>query len=191
MWRPPVREIALTAVRARAGCRLLRLALGTLGVCQAALSAPRGRSRLPAELRQPSLRRFYWPLYRLWRQAALETENKARTWVDTSAARAHGTMSATRSTPPLDLIAFRDLTENDYRLYAGVFLLGPCCDTAVGKPTTSSGCPGTRPSPAPTPAATPSPCCAARACQPPPTSTTHASATRRRSRGRGPAWEWP
>lgn len=75
----------------------------------------------------------YWPLYRLWRQAALETENKSRTWVDTSTSRVHVTMTATRSTPPLDLTAFRDLTENGYRLYAGVFLLAPCCQAAIDK----------------------------------------------------------
>ncbi|MFD8261659.1 hypothetical protein ACFV19_22615 [Streptomyces griseoluteus] len=29
----------------------------------------------------------FWPLHRLWRQAALETEDKSRTRVDTSTAR--------------------------------------------------------------------------------------------------------
>ncbi|MYV41898.1 hypothetical protein GT030_24280 [Streptomyces sp. SID1328] len=75
----------------------------------------------------------FWPLYRLWRQAALETENKSRTWVDNSTSRVQGTMTATRSTPPLDLTAFRDLTENGYRLYAGVFLIGPYCQAAIDK----------------------------------------------------------
>ncbi|MEU3862739.1 sigma-70 family RNA polymerase sigma factor [Streptomyces sp. NPDC028722] len=71
----------------------------------------------------------FWPLYRLWRQAALETENKSRTWVEKSAARV--TMTATRATPPLDLTAFRDLTEGGYRLYGGVFLIGASCDAAL------------------------------------------------------------
>jgi DNA-directed RNA polymerase specialized sigma24 family protein len=71
-----------------------------------------------------------WPLYRLWRHAALETENKSRSWVEKSSA-ARGTMTATRATPPMDLSAFREITEGGYRLYAGVFLLAGYCDAAL------------------------------------------------------------
>ncbi|WP_243878246.1 sigma factor-like helix-turn-helix DNA-binding protein [Streptomyces sp. SUK 48] len=71
-----------------------------------------------------------WPLYRLWRQAALQTENKSRAWVEKSSA-ARGTMTATRATPPMDLSAFREITEGGYRLYAGVFLLTGYCDAAL------------------------------------------------------------
>ncbi|MDI1455237.1 sigma factor-like helix-turn-helix DNA-binding protein [Streptomyces sp. ATE26] len=70
-----------------------------------------------------------WPLYRLWRQAALETENKSRAWIEKSSS-ARGTMMATRATPPMELSAFREITEGGYRLYAGVFLTG-CCDAAL------------------------------------------------------------
>lgn len=70
-----------------------------------------------------------WPLYRLWRHAALETENKSRSWVEKSSARV--TMTATRATPPIDLSAFREITESGYRLYAGVFLIAGACDAAL------------------------------------------------------------
>ncbi|MFF2205517.1 sigma factor-like helix-turn-helix DNA-binding protein [Streptomyces sp. NPDC058145] len=70
-----------------------------------------------------------WPLYRLWRQAALETQNKSRAWIEKSSA-ARGTMMATRATPPMELSAFREITEGGYRLYAGVFLTG-CRDAAL------------------------------------------------------------
>ncbi|MEW2260393.1 hypothetical protein [Streptomyces sp. NPDC047869] len=74
-------------------------------------------------------RRLGLPLYRLWRQAALETQNKSRAWIAKSSA-ARGTMMATRATPPMELSAFREITEGGYRLYAGVFLAG-CCDAAL------------------------------------------------------------
>ncbi|MFF8953503.1 sigma factor-like helix-turn-helix DNA-binding protein [Streptomyces sp. NPDC014940] len=70
-----------------------------------------------------------WPLYRLWRQAALETQNKSRAWIEKSSA-ARGTMMATRATPPMEHSAFREITEGGYRLYAGVFLT-VCCDEAL------------------------------------------------------------
>ncbi|MFF3639363.1 sigma factor-like helix-turn-helix DNA-binding protein [Streptomyces sp. NPDC002250] len=71
-----------------------------------------------------------WPLYRLWRQAALEMQNKSRAWIEKSSA-ARGTMMATRATPPMELSAFREITEGGYRLYAGVFLLTGSCDAAL------------------------------------------------------------
>ncbi|QHY99241.1 hypothetical protein SSPS47_29475 [Streptomyces sp. S4.7] len=61
------------------------------------------------------------PLYRLWRQAALETQNRSKNWVDGSSA---GVKVATTSAsaPPMDHGAFRYLTEGGYRLYTSVFL---------------------------------------------------------------------
>ncbi|MFG3480119.1 sigma-70 family RNA polymerase sigma factor [Streptomyces sp. NPDC047980] len=77
---------------------------------------------LATQLQMPS-----WPLYRLWRQAALEAQ-KSSDWVERSADKAAVTTS---QTPPLDHRAFRALAENDYRLYAQVFLNDDQRDTAV------------------------------------------------------------
>ncbi|MET7715458.1 sigma-70 family RNA polymerase sigma factor [Streptomyces sp. NPDC005407] len=68
-----------------------------------------------------------WPLYRLWRQAAFEAQ-KSSDWVERSGDKASVTTS---QTPPLDHRAFRELAENDYRLYAQVFLTDDQRDTAV------------------------------------------------------------
>ncbi|MFD7232147.1 sigma-70 family RNA polymerase sigma factor [Streptomyces sp. NPDC059881] len=77
---------------------------------------------LSTQLQMPS-----WPLYRLWRQAALEAQ-KSSDWVDRSGDKAAVT---TAQTPPLDHRAFQALAENDYRLYAQVFLDDDQRDTAV------------------------------------------------------------
>lgn len=69
---------------------------------------------LATELRMP-----YAPLFRLWKQAALETQNKSHTWVDNSTA---GVTVTTTPAPPLNHGSFRDLTEDIYRRYASVFV---------------------------------------------------------------------
>lgn len=68
-----------------------------------------------------------WPLYRLWRQAALEAR-KSSDWVEQSTDRASVTTS---QSPPLDHRAFRETVENRYRLYAQVFLDDDQRDTAI------------------------------------------------------------
>ncbi|WP_156727431.1 sigma factor-like helix-turn-helix DNA-binding protein [Streptomyces apocyni] len=68
-----------------------------------------------------------WPLYRLWRQAALEAQ-KSSDWIERCSEKSSLTTS---HTPPLDHRAFRELVENDYRLYAQVFLDDDQRDTAV------------------------------------------------------------
>ncbi|MEV6400551.1 sigma-70 family RNA polymerase sigma factor [Streptomyces sp. NPDC051907] len=73
---------------------------------------------LSVQLRLPS-----WPLYRLWRQAALEAQ-KSTDWVDKASV-------TTSQSPPLDLRAFREMTEDDYSLYAQVFLDDDQRDKAV------------------------------------------------------------
>ncbi|MFF8592310.1 RNA polymerase sigma factor [Streptomyces sp. NPDC015220] len=78
---------------------------------------------LSAELRMPQ-----WPLYRLWRQAALEAQ-KSKEWVERSSEKAALTILDTAA--PLDHRAFRELVENDYSLYAQVFLDDDQRDTAV------------------------------------------------------------
>ncbi|MGW8989802.1 sigma-70 family RNA polymerase sigma factor [Streptomyces zhihengii] len=68
-----------------------------------------------------------WPLYRLWRQAALEAR-KSPDWVEQSSDRIPVT---TAQTPPLDHRAFQETVETMYRLYAQVFLDDDQRDTAV------------------------------------------------------------
>jgi hypothetical protein len=68
---------------------------------------------LSIELKMPQ-----WPLYRLWQQAAIEA-HKTREWIERSSEKAALT---TAHTAPLDHSAFRELVENDYCLYAQVFL---------------------------------------------------------------------
>ncbi|MFC9163725.1 sigma-70 family RNA polymerase sigma factor [Streptomyces fungicidicus] len=69
-----------------------------------------------------------WPLYRLWSQAALET-HKSSEWINGCTDRT--TVTATHATQPLDHGAFRELVENDYSLYAQVFLDDAQRDNAV------------------------------------------------------------
>ncbi|NEA86642.1 sigma-70 family RNA polymerase sigma factor [Streptomyces sp. SID7958] len=78
---------------------------------------------LATELGMPN-----WPLYRLWSQAALEA-HKSSEWINSCTDRT--TVTATHTTPPLDHGAFRELVENDYVLYAQVFLDDDQRDNAV------------------------------------------------------------
>ncbi|MEU6680320.1 sigma-70 family RNA polymerase sigma factor [Streptomyces sp. NPDC046925] len=78
---------------------------------------------LAAELKLPD-----WPLYRLWRQAALEEARKSREWVERSGEK---TLTAAPGIPPLDLAAFRELVEEHYWFYASCFLDDLRCQTAV------------------------------------------------------------
>ncbi len=68
-----------------------------------------------------------WPLYRLWRQAAFEAQ-KPSDWIERCSEKSSVTTS---HTPPLDHRAFRELVEDNYRLYAQVFLDDDQRDTAV------------------------------------------------------------
>ncbi|PJM91433.1 sigma factor-like helix-turn-helix DNA-binding protein [Streptomyces sp. CB01373] len=130
-WLGPVREAYLTAALS-SGLTMSRLGEALY------ISKPKISELLSGKL-YPRWELLYdvadalgvsvWPLYRLWRQAALETENKSRAWIEKSSA-ARGTMMATRATPPMELSAFREITEGGYHLYAGVFLTG-CCDAAL------------------------------------------------------------
>lgn len=80
--------------------------------------------RLATELNIPG-----WPLYRLWKQAALDA-GKSRDWVERST---EGTiaLATARSGPPLEHDALRSMVEECYRLYAGAFLHGEALDAAV------------------------------------------------------------
>jgi transcriptional regulator with XRE-family HTH domain len=69
----------------------------------------------------------YWPLHRLWRQAAFEA-HKTRDWIERSSEKAAVT---THAAPPLDHRAFRETVEDDYRLYAQAFLDDDPRDIAV------------------------------------------------------------
>ncbi|GHC34179.1 hypothetical protein GCM10010308_60390 [Streptomyces vinaceusdrappus] len=79
--------------------------------------------RLADELGMPN-----WPLYRLWSQAALET-HKSSDWINGCTDRT--TLTATHTNPPLEHRAFRELVENDYTLYAQVFLDDDQRDKAI------------------------------------------------------------
>lgn len=70
-----------------------------------------------------------WPLYRLWRQAAIEA-HKSREWIERSSQGAT-TALTTSHTPPLEHRAFRETNESDYSLYAQVFLNDEQRDSAV------------------------------------------------------------
>ncbi|MFJ4007703.1 sigma-70 family RNA polymerase sigma factor [Streptomyces sp. NPDC090023] len=70
-----------------------------------------------------------WPLYRLWRQAALDT-GKSRDWIDRST---EGVVSVATAHlgPPVELEALGLMVEEDYLVYAGAFLTGDARDVAV------------------------------------------------------------
>jgi DNA-directed RNA polymerase specialized sigma24 family protein len=78
---------------------------------------------LSLELKMP-----YWPLYRLWRQAAFEA-HKSREWIERCTEKT--ALTTTHAAPPLDHRAFRELVEGFYVLYAQVFLDDEQRDTAV------------------------------------------------------------
>lgn len=67
-----------------------------------------------------------WPLQRLWQQAARDA-HKTTDWIKNSNRKP----VLTRSGPPLDHGAFRELVEDDYTLYAQTFLDDQLRDTAV------------------------------------------------------------
>ncbi|MFD6812533.1 sigma-70 RNA polymerase sigma factor region 4 domain-containing protein, partial [Streptomyces anthocyanicus] len=78
--------------------------------------------RLAEELNIPT-----WPLYRLWKQAAMDA-GKSRDWVD----RSSGVLAlTTQPGPPIEHGALRSMVEDGYRRYAGVFLTGTVLDAAV------------------------------------------------------------
>lgn len=71
-----------------------------------------------------------WPLYRLWRYAALEAQ-KTRDWVDRCSERTMAALATAHTAQPLDHRAFHELVESDYTLYAQVFLDDDQRDSAV------------------------------------------------------------
>ncbi|MFI1622383.1 sigma-70 family RNA polymerase sigma factor [Streptomyces lydicus] len=79
--------------------------------------------RLSTELNMPT-----WPLYRLWRQAALDSQ-KTREWIDRSTEKT--TLATTNPKPPLEHDAFCQMVEMDYLRYAQVFLFDDARDAAV------------------------------------------------------------
>ncbi|MFI5825039.1 sigma-70 family RNA polymerase sigma factor [Streptomyces rishiriensis] len=79
---------------------------------------------LAVELGMPN-----WPLYRLWRQAAFEA-HKSSEWVANCTDRTT-VLTTTHTAPPLEHRAFRELTENDYTLFAQAFLDDDQRDAAV------------------------------------------------------------
>ncbi|MEU2248391.1 sigma-70 family RNA polymerase sigma factor [Streptomyces sp. NPDC019224] len=79
--------------------------------------------RLATELDMPN-----WPLYRLWKQAALET-HKSSDWISGCTNRT--AVKTTHIAPPLDHSALRQLMEKDYELYAQTFLDDDQRDIAV------------------------------------------------------------
>lgn len=70
-----------------------------------------------------------WPLYRLWRQAAVEA-GKSRDWVDRST---DNTVAVVTVHPvlPLELGALRSTVENGYLAYTGAFLTGEAREAVV------------------------------------------------------------
>ncbi|GGS08829.1 MULTISPECIES: sigma-70 family RNA polymerase sigma factor [Streptomyces] len=70
-----------------------------------------------------------WPLYRLWKQAALDA-GKSRDWINRSTEGATAVATA-HSGPPLEHGALRLTVEEGYRAYAGAFLTGDARDAAV------------------------------------------------------------
>ncbi|MFD7961326.1 sigma-70 family RNA polymerase sigma factor [Streptomyces zaomyceticus] len=79
--------------------------------------------RLAEELNIPT-----WPLYRLWKQAAMDA-GKSRDWVDRSTQG--GLAVTTQPGPPLEHGALRSMVEDGYRRYSGVFLTDTVLDSAV------------------------------------------------------------
>ncbi|WP_228978540.1 sigma-70 family RNA polymerase sigma factor [Streptomyces sp. DH12] len=80
--------------------------------------------RLAVELDIPG-----WPLYRLWKQAALDA-GKSRDWVERSTEGAI-TLATTRFGPPLEHGALRSIVEEGYRRYAEAFLHDEALEAAV------------------------------------------------------------
>ncbi|MEU3529167.1 sigma-70 family RNA polymerase sigma factor [Streptomyces sp. NPDC038707] len=70
-----------------------------------------------------------WPLYRLWKQAALDA-GKSRDWINRSTEGATVVATA-HSGPPLEHGALRLTVQDGYLAYAGTFLTGDARDAAV------------------------------------------------------------
>jgi len=70
--------------------------------------------KLAVELDMPN-----WPLYRLWKQAALET-HKSSDWISGCTDRT--AVKIAHIAPPLDHSAFCELMKDDYELYAQTFI---------------------------------------------------------------------
>jgi transcriptional regulator with XRE-family HTH domain len=70
-----------------------------------------------------------WPLYRLWRQAALDAR-KTREWIERSTGKSPLT-TADPMVPPLEHGAFRQTVEGPYQIYAQAFLPDDPRDAAV------------------------------------------------------------
>lgn len=79
--------------------------------------------RLAIELNMPAS-----PLYRLWRQAALDAR-KTGEWVERSSAKS--VLATPHPRPPVEHEPFRRTVEGDYRLYAQAFLDDGARDAAV------------------------------------------------------------
>ncbi|PWJ02052.1 RNA polymerase subunit sigma [Streptomyces sp. NWU49] len=127
-WLVPMREKYLTSGLTLSDLSVLvRLAKSKLSeLLRGTGLYPRWEvvSSLSRELGMPSS-----PLYRLWRQAALEA-HKSSEWVKRSSDRF--AMTTVPPDPPLSHRAFRELMEDDYFRYAHAFLPDPDqCDTAV------------------------------------------------------------
>ncbi|MGP3978942.1 sigma-70 family RNA polymerase sigma factor [Streptomyces sp. 8N114] len=79
--------------------------------------------RLSTELAMPD-----WPLYWLWRQAALDAQ-KSSDWIERSGDTP--TLTTAHAAPPLEHSALRQMVESYYHRYAQVFLLDEASDIAV------------------------------------------------------------
>ncbi|MFE2540972.1 sigma-70 family RNA polymerase sigma factor [Actinacidiphila glaucinigra] len=80
-------------------------------------------SSLSVELQIPQ-----WPLFLLWKQAAVEA-HKSPEWIERSGEKT--AVATSNSVAPLDHQAFRELVESDFCRYAQVFLDGEQLDAAV------------------------------------------------------------
>ncbi|SEB32166.1 DNA-directed RNA polymerase specialized sigma subunit, sigma24 family [Streptomyces misionensis] len=78
--------------------------------------------RLSIELGIPN-----WPLYRLWRQGALDI-GKSKEWIDRSS---ENTGAVPPGDQPLEHSGLRFMMEDDYRCYAAAFLAAGPCDDAI------------------------------------------------------------
>ncbi|MCQ8775052.1 sigma-70 family RNA polymerase sigma factor [Streptomyces telluris] len=127
-WLDPTRECYLTSGRTLSDLSLrVPLAKSKLSeLLRGVGHYPRWEviQRLAAELDMPG-----WPLYRLWRQAALDA-GKSRDWVDRST-EGTITVATAHPGPPLEHGALRSMVEADYRRYAEVFLHGEHRDAVV------------------------------------------------------------
>ncbi|UQW99147.1 sigma-70 family RNA polymerase sigma factor [Streptomyces sp. RerS4] len=129
-WLEPTRERYLASGRTLSDLSLNVLAKSKLSELLRGIGHyPRWEviHRLAGELEIPG-----WPLYRLWKQAAMDA-GKSREWVDRST---EGTITTTVATdrsdrPPLEHGALCQMVMDGYLAYAGVFLAEGSHKTAV------------------------------------------------------------